>query len=96
MQDSGRKTDVRTYDPKRHQGGHPDAVTKSDRPVELKPDTASGRKAMQTQLGRYENSMQKRGIGVYYDPQSGSRRIERTPYSEWRTRPEARRIRVAP
>lgn len=95
MKDSGRRTEVRMSNIETKQGARPDAVTKSGRPVELKPDTASGRKAMENQLNRYENTMNKRGVGVYYD-QNGGRRIERTQYSEWRARPESRPMRIAP
>lgn len=63
----------------------PDIVTKKNRPVELKPDTPSGRRKMNQQLTRYENTLDRRGIRSFYDTQ-GRFRFERTPYREWRSR----------
>ena len=45
----------------------PDALSPSGRPVELKPNTPSGRKAGQRQLRRYEEVTGKKGRVVYYD-----------------------------
>jgi hypothetical protein len=45
----------------------PDAVSKSGRPVELKPNTPSGRAAGRRQLTKYERATQKKGRVVYYD-----------------------------
>lgn len=76
-------------------GAIPDGITQSQRPVELKPDTASGQRAAASQLERYETAMGRRGIRAYYD-QSGARRFERTPYREYRVRPEVRSLRPLP
>ncbi len=46
----------------------PDAVSPSGRPVELKPDTPSGRRAGAQQLKKYERATGRRGRVVYYDP----------------------------
>ena len=46
----------------------PDAISPSGRPVELKPDTPSGRRAGARQLEVYERATGKRGRVVYYDP----------------------------
>jgi RHS repeat-associated protein len=46
----------------------PDALTRSGRPIELKPNTPSGRRQGRAQLRRYEQATGKRGRVVYYDP----------------------------
>ena len=46
----------------------PDAVTPSGRPVELKPNTPSGRRQGRRQLPKYERATGKKGKVVYYDP----------------------------
>ena len=46
----------------------PDAVTPSGRPVELKPNTRSGRAQGRRQLRKYERATGKKGKVVYYDP----------------------------
>lgn len=46
----------------------PDAVTPSGRPVELKPNTPSGRRQGRRQLIKYERATGKKGKVVYYDP----------------------------
>ena len=47
----------------------PDAVTPSGRPVELKPDTPSGRAQGARQLRKYEEALGKKGRVVYYPPE---------------------------
>jgi hypothetical protein len=85
----GRASEVRMNNIETRQGSRPDLTTRSGRSVELKPSTVSGRKAMGKQLPRYETTMNRRGIRVYYD-QRGERRFERTPYHEWRMRGESK------
>ena len=46
----------------------PDAVTPSGRPVELKPNTTSGRKSGAIQLPHYERALGRKGRVIYYDP----------------------------
>ncbi len=46
----------------------PDAVTPSGRPVELKPNTPSGRRQGRRQLRKYERATGKKGKVIYYDP----------------------------
>ncbi len=46
----------------------PDAVTPSGRPVELKPNTPTGRVQGKRQLPQYERATGKKGRVVYYDP----------------------------
>ena len=46
----------------------PDAISPSGRPVELKPNTPSGRKQGAVQLKKYEKKLGKKGKVVYYDP----------------------------
>ncbi len=46
----------------------PDALTPSGRPVELKPNTASGRAQGARQIKRYEEVYQKKGKVIYYEP----------------------------
>ncbi|WP_026371044.1 RHS repeat-associated core domain-containing protein [Kallotenue papyrolyticum] len=46
----------------------PDVVTPSGRPIELKPNTPSGRRAGERQLRKYERATGKRGRVIYYDP----------------------------
>ena len=46
----------------------PDALSPSGRPVELKPNTPSGRRQGRRQLRKYERVTGKKGRVVYYDP----------------------------
>ena len=46
----------------------PDAVTPSGRPIELKPNTPSGRAQGARQLEEYEKALGKKGRVVYYPP----------------------------
>jgi len=50
----------------------PDALTKSGRPLELKPKTPSGKAAGKTQLKKQERAAGKKGRVVYYDPNKKS------------------------
>ena len=45
----------------------PDVLTPSGRPIELKPNTPSGRKAGKKQLKKYEEATGKKGKVIYYD-----------------------------
>ncbi|MCE9686259.1 RHS domain-containing protein [Shewanella sp. AS16] len=47
--------------------GIPDAITGDGRPIELKPDTPSGRKAGKRQLKKYEKALGKKGRLLLYD-----------------------------
>ncbi len=73
----------------------PDAQSRSGRPIELKPDSPTGRRAIEPQLRRYEYLSNRRGIRAYYDP-AGKIRYERTPYLEYRVRPEVQSLRRLP
>jgi len=46
----------------------PDALSPSGRPVELKPNTSSGRRTGGRQLKKYEAATGQKGRVVYYDP----------------------------
>jgi len=46
----------------------PDAITPSGRPVELKPNTPSGRRQGAVQIEKYKNATGTNGRVVYYDP----------------------------
>lgn len=46
----------------------PDGITPSRRPLELKPNTPSGRKQGAKQLKKYEDATGKKGRVIYYDP----------------------------
>jgi RHS repeat-associated protein len=46
----------------------PDAISPSGRPVELKPDTPTGRARGSRQIKKYEEILGKKGRVVYYDP----------------------------
>ncbi|MFN7929362.1 MAG: hypothetical protein U0Y68_15735 [Blastocatellia bacterium] len=81
----GRLNELSMTDIKTRKGIRPDIVTPRNRPVELKPDTPSGRKAMEKQITQYENTTGRRGIRVYYG-ENGTRRAERTPYRDWKAR----------
>ncbi|WP_342316920.1 RHS repeat-associated core domain-containing protein [Lysobacter sp. FW306-1B-D06B] len=53
-------------DPKTGKKVVPDALDRSGRPIELKPNTPSGRRAGRQQLDAYERATGKRGRVVYY------------------------------
>jgi RHS repeat-associated protein len=46
----------------------PDALTPSGRPVELKPDTPSGRRQGERQIEKYKEATGKNGRVIYYKP----------------------------
>jgi len=46
----------------------PDAITPKGHPVELKPNTPSGRRRGKKQMEKYERAMGKRGWVIYYNP----------------------------
>lgn len=55
-------------DPKTGKKVIPDALDSKGRPIELKPNTASGRKKGKTQLKKYERATGKRGRLIFYEP----------------------------
>jgi hypothetical protein len=63
----GWQVEPRLTDPKTGQTVKPDAVTGTGKPVELKPNTASGRAKGRSQLKKYERATGKKGRVVYYD-----------------------------
>jgi hypothetical protein len=46
----------------------PDARTPNGNPIELKPNTPSGRAAGKRQMKKYEEAAKKKGRVIYYDP----------------------------
>jgi hypothetical protein len=47
----------------------PDALTRNGNPIELKPNTPSGRAAGKRQMKKYEAASNgKKGRVIYYDP----------------------------
>ncbi|MDI1433937.1 hypothetical protein [Polyangium sorediatum] len=46
----------------------PDAVTPKGHPIELKPNTPTGREAGKRQMQKYEEVLKKKGRVIYYDP----------------------------
>jgi len=46
----------------------PDALTPSGRPVELKPNTPSGRRQGARQIEKYKEATGTNGRVIYYDP----------------------------
>ena len=65
----GWQSEPRLTDPKTGKTVKPDAVTPSGKPVELKPDTPSGRAQGARQLPKYERATGEKGKVVYYDPE---------------------------
>ncbi len=63
---TGRK--VNLIDPKTGRKVRPDALDPSGHPVELKPNTPSGRRAGRRQIKAYERATGKIGRVIYYDP----------------------------
>lgn len=55
-------------DPKTGREVRPDAVTPKGNPIELKPNTPSGRAAGKHQIKKYEAATGKKGRVIYYDP----------------------------
>lgn len=68
VKDKGWQSEPRLVDPKTGKTVIPDAVTKSGRPVELKPNTKSGRRQGRRQIKKYERATGKKGRVVYYNP----------------------------
>ncbi len=65
--DEGWKENVTLYDANGRKL-HPDALTPNKNPIELKPNTPSGRAAGKRQIKKYEAATGKRGRVIYYDP----------------------------
>lgn len=66
--DKGWTVEPTLKDPLTGKNVKPDAVTPSGRPVELKPNTASGKAKGATQLPKYERATGQKGRVVTYDP----------------------------
>jgi RHS repeat-associated protein len=64
----GWQSEPRLIDPKTGKIVKPDAVTPSGRPIELKPNTPTGRAQGKRQLKIYERATGKKGRVIYYDP----------------------------
>ncbi|HET7306865.1 MAG TPA: RHS repeat-associated core domain-containing protein, partial [Gammaproteobacteria bacterium] len=67
-QKPGWQSEPRLTDPATGKTVVPDAVSPSGRPVELKPNTPSGRAQGKRQLPKYERATGKKGKVVHYDP----------------------------
>jgi hypothetical protein len=67
-QNPGWNEKPRVKDPITKKEVRPDALTPSGRPLELKPNTPSGRAAGARQLKKYEAATGKKGRVLYYDP----------------------------
>ncbi|MDI3286811.1 hypothetical protein [Polyangium sp. 15x6] len=69
-----KKVQEKGWTPEPHikvQGGtyvKPDAVTPKGHPIELKPNTPTGREAGKRQMQKYEEILKKKGRVIYYDP----------------------------
>lgn len=61
-------TNVRMIDPKTGKTVIADAVSSSGHPVELKPNTPSGRAQGARQLPQYERATGTNGRVIYYNP----------------------------
>jgi RHS repeat-associated protein len=64
----GWQSEPRLTDPLTGRTVRPDAVTPSGRPIELKPNTPSGRLQGARQMEKYERATGRRGRVIYYDP----------------------------
>ena len=64
----GWQANVPLIDPKTGKPVFADAVTPSGHPVELKPNTTSGKAKGEKQLPKYERATGNNGKVVYYDP----------------------------
>ena len=64
----GWQSEPTLVDPRTGKTVKPDALSPSGKPVELKPDTPTGRKAGRYQLKKYERAAGKKGRVVYYEP----------------------------
>jgi RHS repeat-associated protein len=68
QQKPGWQSEPRLVDPATGRTVKPDAVTPKGHPIELKPNTPSGRAAGKRQLPKYERATGKKGRVIYYDP----------------------------
>jgi RHS repeat-associated protein len=66
--DKGWQAEPTITDPNTGDTLRPDALTPDGSPVELKPNTPSGRAKGKSQLGKYEKATGKKGRVIYYDP----------------------------
>ncbi|WP_437933510.1 RHS repeat-associated core domain-containing protein [Sorangium sp. So ce341] len=64
----GWQAEPRLVDPATGRIVVPDAITPKGHPIELKPNTPSGRAAGRRQMTRYERATGKKGRIIYYDP----------------------------
>jgi RHS repeat-associated protein len=64
----GWRVNPRLVDPKTNRTVIPDAMTPEGNPVELKPDTPSGRAAGRRAIAKYERAAGMPGIVIHYDP----------------------------
>jgi RHS repeat-associated protein len=64
----GWDVNARGRDPQTGKTVIPDAVTPSGRPIELKPNTPTGRAKGARQISKYERAFNKSGRVIYYDP----------------------------
>jgi RHS repeat-associated protein len=62
---------TKRVDPKTNRNVYPDAIDECGRPVELKPDTPSGRRRAKTQGEKYKRATGKDPVIIYYDPKTG-------------------------
>lgn len=70
MRDKGWKVDRKdtgVVDPATGRTIYPDAITPSGHPIEIKPNTPTGRAAGASQLEAYERATGKKGRVIYYD-----------------------------
>jgi RHS repeat-associated protein len=63
----GWQSQPRLTDPETEKTVIPDAITPSGRPLELKPNTPSGRRSGQRQITKYERATSKKGKVIHYD-----------------------------
>ena len=73
LQKDGWVSEPRIYDPITGRYVKPDAVTRSGRPIELKPNTPSGHAQGARQLKKYERVVGKKGRIIYYNPSPSGR-----------------------
>jgi len=66
-----KRDKTKRVDPKTGRNVYPDAIDECGRPVELKPDTPSGRRRAKTQGEKYKRVTGKDPVIIYYDPKTG-------------------------
>jgi uncharacterized protein RhaS with RHS repeats len=66
-----KRDKTKGVDPKTGRNVYPDAIDECGRPVELKPDTPSGRRRAKTQGEKYKRATRKDPVIIYYDPKTG-------------------------